>query len=123
MDTKGKVTTYLVIDSETDTESVCKFACELGNADTIIDTVFCKELLYAFEDEVCSWPPTTHTLCTLTNQNKSLLNKFLSILISGRKKNLVIPKMNVLSVLLAKIYFEPRPMPMDDGSCQSTFCF
>jgi hypothetical protein len=43
MDTKGKVTTYLVIDSETDTESVCKFACELGNADTIIDTVFCKE--------------------------------------------------------------------------------
>jgi hypothetical protein len=123
MDTKGKVTTYLVRDSETDTESVCKFACELGNADTIIDTVFCKELLYAFEDEVCSWPPTTHTLCTLTNQNKSLLNKFLSILISGRKKNLVIPKMNVLSVLLAKIYFEPRPMPMDDGSCQSTFCF
>ena len=123
MDTKGRVTTYLVIDSETDTESVCKFACELGNADTIIDTVFCKELLYAFEDEVCSWPPTTHALCTLTNQNKSLLNKFLSILISGRKKNLVIPKMNVLSVLLAKIYFEPRPMPMDDGSCQSTFCF
>ena len=87
MDTKGKVTTYLVIESETDTESVCKFACELGNADTIIDTVFCKELLYAFEDEVYSWPPTTHTLCTLTNQNKSLLNKFLSILISGRKNN------------------------------------
>jgi hypothetical protein len=42
MDTKGKVTTYLVIDSETDTESVCKFACKLGNADTLIDTVFCK---------------------------------------------------------------------------------
>ena len=39
----------------------------------ITDTVFCKELLYAFEDEVCSWPPTTHTLCTLTNQSKSLL--------------------------------------------------
>jgi hypothetical protein len=87
MDTKGKVTTYLVIDSETDKESVCKFACVLGNADTLIDTVFCKELLYAFEDEVYSWPPTTHTLCTLTNQNKSLLNKCLSILISGRKNN------------------------------------
>jgi hypothetical protein len=28
-----------------------------------------------------------------------------------------------LSVLLAKIYVEPRPMPMDDGSCQSTFGF
>jgi hypothetical protein len=87
MDTKGKVTTYLVIDSETDKESVCKFACVLGNADTLIDNVFCKELLYAFEDEVYSWPPTTHTLCTLTNQNKSLLNKCLSILISGRKNN------------------------------------
>jgi hypothetical protein len=37
----------------------------------IIDTVFCKELIYAFEDEVFSWPPTTHTLCTY--QNKSLL--------------------------------------------------
>ena len=73
METKGKVTTYLVIDSETDTESVCKFVCELGNADTITDTVFCKELLDAFADEVFSWPPTTHTLCTLTNQNKSLL--------------------------------------------------
>ena len=42
METKGKVTTYLVIDSETDTESVCKFVCELGNADTITDIVFCK---------------------------------------------------------------------------------
>ena len=73
MDTRGKVTTYLVIDSETDTESVCKFVCELGNADTITDTVFCKELLYAFEDEVFSWPPTAHTLRTFTNQNKSLL--------------------------------------------------
>jgi hypothetical protein len=73
MDTKGKVTTYLIIDSETDTESVCKFICELGNVDAITDTVFCKELLYAFEDEVFSWSPTTHTLCTLTNQNKSLL--------------------------------------------------
>ena len=31
--------------------------------------------------------------------------------------------MNVLSVLLAKIYVEPRPMPMDDGSCQTTFVF
>jgi hypothetical protein len=37
----------------------------------ITDTVFCKELIYAFEDEVFSWPPTTHTLCTY--QNKSLL--------------------------------------------------
>jgi hypothetical protein len=62
MDTKGKVTTYLVVDSEIDTESVCKFVCELGNADTITDTVFCKELLHAFEDEVFTWPPTTHTL-------------------------------------------------------------
>jgi hypothetical protein len=39
----------------------------------ITDTVFCKVLLYAFEDEVFSWPPTTHTLCTLTNQKKFLL--------------------------------------------------
>ena len=73
MDTKGKVTTYLIIDSETDTESVCKFVCELGNVDAITDTGFCKELLYAFEDEAFSWSPTTHTFCTLTNQNKSLL--------------------------------------------------
>jgi hypothetical protein len=72
MDIKGKVTTYLVIDSETDTESVCKFVCELGNADTITDTVFCEELLYALEDEVFTWPPTTHTLCTLTNQDTGI---------------------------------------------------
>jgi hypothetical protein len=93
----------------------------------ITNTVFCKKLLYAFEDEVFSWLPTTHALCTKINQNKSLLpvlNTFLSILMSGRKKTtLVIPKMNSLSVLLAKIYVEPRPMPMDDGSCQSTFGF
>jgi hypothetical protein len=37
----------------------------------ITDTVFCKELIDAFEVEVFSWPPTTHTLCTY--QNKSLL--------------------------------------------------
>jgi hypothetical protein len=39
----------------------------------ITDPVLCKELLYPFEDEVFSWLPTTHILCTLTNQNKSLL--------------------------------------------------
>jgi hypothetical protein len=41
------------------------------SARPITDTVYCKELIYAFEDEVFSWPPTTHTLCTY--QNKSLL--------------------------------------------------
>ena len=46
---------------------------KLREKSPITDTVFCKEFLDAFEDEVFSWPPTTHTLCTLANQNKSLL--------------------------------------------------
>jgi hypothetical protein len=55
MDIKGKVTTYLVIDSETDTESVCKFACELGNADAITDTGFCKETECAVATSIVHW--------------------------------------------------------------------
>ena len=60
MDTKGKVTTYLIIDSETDTESVCKFVCELGNVDAITDTVYCMPLRMKFSAGL-----RRHTHCVL----------------------------------------------------------
>ena len=95
MDSKGKFTSYLVVDCETDIESAVKFAFELGNADTITDTALAirKDVLDAFEDdEEFSWPPTVHSI---TSQSKSLppnLSKFLSILFSGKKSTGITPK-------------------------------
>jgi hypothetical protein len=65
----------------------------------------------------CSAGLRLHIHCVLTKTSLCLRFEinFCPFLCREEKTTLVIPKINVLSVLLAKIYFEPKPMPMDDG--------